>query len=144
MLQFTLIRKYKKDTYTIGELYVNGKLTCNTCEDADRKLNAFMSEAQVKKAKIKGQTAIPTGSYEMTVSMSPKFGRRLIEVKGVKGFSGIRIHRGNTAADSEGCILPGENKIKGGVINSTRDEELLTQMVENAVRCNEQCLLTII
>ena len=144
MLHFTLIRKYRKDAYTIGQLYVNGKFVCNTIEDVDRGLNNNMSLAAVLKVKVPNETAIPTGTYQLIVSMSPKFKRELIEVRGVVGFSGIRIHRGNTAADSAGCIIVGINTEKGKVTNSTMYETMVTKMVSDAIASNEECYLTII
>jgi hypothetical protein len=144
MLHFTLIRKYRKDAYTIGQLYANGKFVCNTIEDVDRGLNNNMSLAAVLKVKVPNETAIPTGTYQLIVSMSPKFKRELIEVRGVVGFSGIRIHRGNTAADSAGCIIVGINSEKGKVTNSTMYETMVTKMVSDAIASNEECYLTII
>lgn len=97
MLQLLLIRKWKKTEYTIGQLYVNGEFFCNTVEDVDRGLNQNMTEAQVLKIKVKDETAIPTGTYKLEVTMSPKFKRELIMVCDVPGFVGIRVHRGNYA-----------------------------------------------
>jgi hypothetical protein len=68
----------------------------------------------------------------------------LIEVLNVPGYSGIRIHKGNTAKDSAGCILPGMNTEKGKVTNSTKYEELLTSMVDSAINNGEEAYLTII
>ena len=144
MLHLTLIRKWKKADYTIGQLYAGGRLICNTIEDADRGLHMYMSLTEIKKRKIASETAIPVGTYKLNVSPSPKFGRRLIEVLNVPGYSGIRIHKGNTAKDSAGCILPGMNTEKGKVTNSTKYEELLTSMVDSAINNGEEVYLTII
>jgi hypothetical protein len=130
MLQLLVIRKWKNEEYTIGQLYVNGEKLCNTMEDKDRGLNQNMTKAQIDKVKIKGVTAIPTGTYKLQVSMSPKFKRDLIEIMDVPGYQGVRIHRGNTAKDSEGCILPGLNTAKGMVTKSTEFEIKLTDMVK--------------
>jgi len=122
-------RKWRKDTYTIGILYVNGIKLCETVEDKDRGLNSSMDLATIAKRKVYGETAIPTGTYKVILSTSLKFKSRawakkygglVPEILGVKGFDGVRIHPGNTAEDSLGCLLPGDNKIKGGVINSTK------------------------
>ena len=131
MLQLLVIRKWKSEDYTIGQLYVNGEKLCNTMEDKDRCLNQNMTKAQIDKIKVKGVTAIPTGTYRLQVSMSPKFKRELIEILDVPCYQGVRIHRGNTAKDSEGCILPGLNTAKGMVTNSTEYEIKLTEMVKN-------------
>ena len=102
-------RKYRKDGYTIGLLYINGKFICNTLEDTDRGLTSIMSKEQIAAVKIKGKTAIPTGTYPVIMSYSPRFGKQMPLLCGVKGFEGIRIHSGNTAKDTEGCILCGKN-----------------------------------
>lgn len=140
MLHLLLTRNYRKATYTIGKLYANGTLVCNTMEDVDRRLFQGQPLADILKIKIKGETAIPTGTYRLQVTDSPKFKRPLIEVCDVPGFSGIRIHRGNTAADSEGCILPGLNTAPGRVTDSTTFELKLTEMVAK----EKEAYLTII
>lgn len=132
MLHLFLIRKWKKPEYTIGQLYCNGEKLCNVIEDTDRGLNQYMTEAQISKIKIKDKTAIPAGTYKLEVSMSPKFKRELIMVCDVPGYVGIRIHRGNTADHSSGCLIPGLNTAKGMVTNSTEYELKLTEMVKNA------------
>lgn len=132
MLHFLLDRKWRKDTYTIGRLYVNGEFLCNTIEDVDRKLNQNMSATEIQKIKVAAETAIPTGTYAMRVTMSPKFKRDLVEIQNVPGFSGIRVHRGNTAQDSAGCVIVGENTAKGRVTNSTKYELMITEMVKKA------------
>ncbi len=144
MLHLTLIRKWKKPEYTIGQLFAGGRMICNTIEDCDRGLNQHMTETEIKRIKVQNETAIPVGTYKLTVSMSPEFGRKLIEVLNVPGYLGIRIHKGNTAKDSAGCILPGNNTEKGKVTNSTKFEELLTSMVESAISNGEEAYLTII
>lgn len=144
MLHLILLRKYRKEAYTIGQLYNGNTYLCNTVEDTDRGLHSNMAAAQIAKLKIKGQTAIPTGSYKVEVTDSPKFKRPLPLVLNVPGFSGIRIHRGQNANSTEGCIIPGENTVKGGVTNSTRYEEVITKLIQNAQKNNEECWLTII
>ena len=120
-------RRWKKDRYTIGRLYVDGDLWFNTLEDTDRGLHSGMSVVSIKAQKVYGQTAIPKGTYEVTLSYSSKFagkawarkyGGLVPEVLKVKGFSGVRIHPGNTAADTLGCILPGQNTMVGYVTGS--------------------------
>ncbi len=119
----------KKETYTIGRLYVDGKYICDTIEDKDRGLTDNMSVEEIRKKKVYGETAIPTGTYSVDMGIkSSKFGGqtfykevcggKLPRIVGIKGFEGVLIHCGNTAADSLGCILVGENKMVGKVINS--------------------------
>lgn len=122
-------RKWHKSEYTIGRVYINDTFFCNSMEDCDRGLQQWMSVAEIEAAKVYGKTAIPKGKYIVTMDYSPKYKRAMPHVMNVKGFSGIRIHSGNTAKDSIGCILLGKND-KPGWISESRDtcrkfEELL-------------------
>jgi len=130
MLQILITRNWRKADYTIGKLYVNGKQLCNTLEDTDRGLHSNMSAAQLAKLKVKGKTAIPTGTYKVEVTDSPKFQRPLPLLLNVPGFSGIRIHRGSTADSTEGCIIPGINNAVGRVSDSAKYEVELTKMIK--------------
>jgi len=135
-MRLVLHRRYLKETYTIGALSIDGEYFCDTIEDKVRDLPA--------EAKVYGQTAIPYGRYEVELSLSPKFKRLLPMLMDVKYFTGIRIHAGNSARDSSGCILPGENKKKGMVINSTKYEKLLVKKMKLAIKRGEEISLTII
>lgn len=117
-MKLTLIRKYKLPTYTIGKLYIDEEYFCDTLEDKDRGLTDDMTVSEISKIKIKKETAIPTGTYKVTITYSNRFKKNMPLLNDVKGFEGIRIHSGNTDKDTEGCILVGFNKIKGNVINS--------------------------
>jgi hypothetical protein len=108
----------KKEKYTIGHLFINDEYFCDTIEDKDRGLDDSMTESEIKKIKIKGKTAIPTGEYKLTIDYSPHFGKNCFHILNVKGFDGIRIHSGNDEEDSEGCLIVGQNKLVGKVINS--------------------------
>lgn len=108
----------KKHDYTIGNMYINGEYFCDTLEPTDRGLKQADSLSDIKKNKVKGKTAIPTGLYYILLNYSPKFKKILPYIDNVKGFSGIRIHSGNTADDTEGCILVGYNTVVGKVTNS--------------------------
>lgn len=114
----TLDRKYKLPTYTIGKLYIDEEYFCDTLEDKDRGLTDDMTVSEISSIKIKKETAIPTGTYKVTITYSNRFKKNMPLINDVKGFEGIRIHSGNTDKDTEGCILVGFNKIKGNVINS--------------------------
>lgn len=127
-----LKRFYLGSKYTIGRLYVDGVYFCDTLED---KVRAFTKEDP----KVWGETAIPAGTYKVSVTYSPKFKRKLPYLHNVPHFTGIRIHRGNTHIDTAGCPLVGENKVVGKVINSTPYELELTKLIE-AEKC---CTITI-
>lgn len=113
-----LYRKYRKPNYTIGILSIDGKRICETIEDVDRGLTDSMSVATILGRKVKSKTAIPTGTYNVSITYSPRFKKNLPLLHNVKGFDGIRIHSGNTPEDTEGCILPGKNTAVGKVTDS--------------------------
>lgn len=135
-----ITRNYRKDTYTIGRIYVNGEFVCNSLEDKDRGLKQGMPLEELKKMKIQDETAIPVGTYKLRVTMSPKFKRKLIEVVDVPAYTGIRFHRGVNERHTSGCVLTGMNKIKGGLVDGEKYETMLTQMVEKA----DEAYLTVI
>lgn len=126
-MEIKLKRLYKKSDYTIGKLFLDGEYFCDTVEDCDRGLTSDMTYEEIARRKVYGKTAIPTGRYTVVVTFSPKFKRNLPLLIDVKGYSGIRIHNGKDANSSLGCIIVGENKIKGGVINSKATMEKLMQ-----------------
>lgn len=134
-MKFTLRRIAKKESYTIGNLYVNGEYLCNTLEDKYRDLSA--------EPKVPNATAIPNGTYDIIMVMSPKFKRRLPYLLDVPFFTGILIHRGNTSKDTSGCILPGENTIKGVVTNSTFWEKRIVALCESAQARGEKITIEI-
>lgn len=120
-MNLELKRIFKGENYTIGRLFINGEYFCDTLEDPVRQLDSI-------KDKIKEKTAIPAGKYKVSMSIvSPKYsirksynwcGGRLPRLLDVPFFEGILIHSGNTPDHTAGCILVGENKVKGRVINS--------------------------
>lgn len=127
-MEVLLKRIARRETYTIGHLYVDGKYVCDTVEDRDRGLSQNLPVSVNSAKKRRGITAIPTGKYRLTLDVqSPKFSKyksydwckgylpRLINVP---AFDGVLIHAGNSAYDSEGCLLVGENKVVGKVLNS--------------------------
>jgi hypothetical protein len=130
-MKLLLKRRFKGESYTIGSLFLNSVYFCDTLEDKDRGLKQDTALYEIAKTKIKHKTAIPAGIYEVIVNMSPAKKRLLPRLLNVPGFDGILIHRGNTEDDSSGCILVGENKVKGKVINSTKYEEKLVEILKN-------------
>ena len=139
-MDLLLKRRYRNDKYTIGDLYIDGVWFSNVLEDTDRGLSSDMTEEEIQKIKIYGKTAIPKGRYKIEVTYSPKFKRYLPILLNVKGFSGIRIHSGNTAEDTLGCLLVGYNKVKGQVINSRVTSDKLTALLRNT---KEEIYITI-
>jgi hypothetical protein len=131
MKKLELKRIARKATYTIGRLYVDGKYFCDTLEDADRGLRQNMPLAEIKRIKVMHQTAIPAGRYKIIVNLSPAKQRLLPRLLDVPGFDGILIHRGNTDADSSGCTLVGENTQEGKLLNSTKYELALVELLKN-------------
>lgn len=152
-MNIVIDRKWKKGTYTIGNLYINGVLFSNTLEDKDRGLTSSMTLEEISKKKIYGQTAIPSGTYEVKMTYSSRFhsrawgkkyGGKVPELINVKGFGGVRIHPGNKAADTLGCILVGKNSAIGMVTNSqTYYFKLLDDYIVPAVKKGEKVTLTI-
>lgn len=145
-MRLTLKRLWKKDTYTVGNLYVDGIWVCNTMEDKDRGLKKTWPLSQIQKVKVKNETAIPLGTYAVTMRVkSPKFSQwnykksygftdgYVPRLLGVPGFDGILIHIGNYAnPDSSGCILVGINDRKGMVTKSTETFRKLWYMMKEA------------
>lgn len=128
-MKLKLERKWKKDTYTIGVLSIDGRRLYETCEDKDRGLKQTDSLSKIQSVKVPTETAIPTGTYKVRMDIvSPKYakvswfkslcGGKMPRLMNVPGFEGILIHPGSSALDSSGCILVGRNKIKGGLTMS--------------------------
>ena len=130
-MKITLKRRYLGPEYTIGSIFINELYLCDTIEDKVRDHNKDGDLDDPGEGKVPTETAIPYGKYKVELSMSPKFKRVLPMILNVKHFTGIRFHKMNTAKDSHGCIGPGENKVKGKILNSEKWEvELIKQMME--------------
>ena len=109
-MQLKLIRDGLKPGYTTGKLFIDGKLFCYTLEDTVRPQGV----------KVDGATAIAPGTYRVIISMSPRFKRLMPLLLEVPGFTGVRIHAGNRAEDTEGCVLVGFERLPGGVISKSK------------------------
>lgn len=154
-MNITVKRIAKRASYTIGRMYINGVYFCDTCEDTDRGLTQYMSLAEIKRKKIYSRTAIPTGIYNVTMNVvSPRFskrdfykkncdGGRVPRLLNVPGFDGVLIHVGNSAADSNGCLLVGKNSQVGKVLNSTNTFLALYKKLKEASLKGEKITITI-
>ena len=131
-MKLTLKRIARKNAYTIGRLFVDGVYFCDTIEDCDRGLTDQMTEDEIKRKKVYGETAIPTGTYKVILNYSPKYKKTMPLLLNVKGFSGIRIHSGNYATDSLGCIIVGLNKKVGMVVESRATYNKLFDILRSA------------
>lgn len=130
-MELNVKRIARKDGYTIGRLFINDEYFCDTLEDTDRGLSSTMQVNEILAKKVKAETAIPTGKYDVILTFSPRFKRVLPLLLSVKCYEGVRIHAGNTNKDTEGCLLVGENKTKGQVINSRATlEKLMSVLLE--------------
>lgn len=131
----------KLPKYTIGKMYIDGNYLCDTLEDPDRGLKQQMSLEEIQSKKQYGDTAIPTGTYQVSMNVvSPKFkdrswakpwGGKIPRLQNVPGYTGVLIHVGNKPEDTLGCILVGENKVKGQVVNSTIAFNKLMKILTN-------------
>lgn len=125
-VKLRLDRTFLGETYTIGKLYISDKYFCDVLEDrvVDKDRSGKFDGKEVK---VFGESAIPYGTYEIVLNMSPKFKRILPRLLNVPHFDGVLIHSGNTSIDTHGCLLVGLNKEKGKVINSKFYEEALVK-----------------
>lgn len=153
-MRLKLIRKYKKDTYTIGQLLVDGAFFCNTLEDKDRGLTQDMPLPVIKAAKVYGETAIPSGVYDIDMeTRSPKYagvewyrklnGGYMPTICEVPGYTRVLIHPGNTPLDTMGCVLVGQNKVKGQLVNSRATFARLYKLMKDAHDRGEDITLQI-
>lgn len=144
-MEIKIKREQLEPTYTISKLFIDGQYFCDTVEDCDRGLTDNMSLEEIMHKKVYGETAIPKGTYKITLDIvSPKFKEKswakfcdgkLPRLLNVKGFEGVLIHVGNTPKDSLGCILVGKNTIKGQVTNSTETfKNLYNKLLEGKDR----------
>ncbi len=145
-LELKLFRKFKQPTYTIGKLSHDQTSLCDTVEDVIRDLRDYNHDGDFDdkgEGKVYGETAIPCGRYEIKLTYSPKLKRVLPILLDVPGYTGIRIHKGVNAKSSLGCIIVGENKIKGGVINSAYWETTIINLIREAIKNKKRVFITI-
>lgn len=142
-MKLRLERLWPKKDYTVGRLYVDDRLFCNTLEDriVDKNKNGVFDGDEKK---VYGESAIPYGTYKIIYNWSPKFGRDLPRLLNVPHFEGILIHPGNTAADSAGCILVGKNTEVGRLTNSRYISDELNKLIDEAQRKGEPITIEIV
>lgn len=153
-MELIVDRKWKKQSYTISNLTIDGKWFCNVLEDKDRNLDSSMSIAKIRELKKPSITAIPKGTYEITLDViSPKYcnnsfykqvcNGKVPRLLNVKGFEGILIHAGNSDKDSAGCLLVGINLERGKVLKSQETFRKLYKMLSEAKLRGEYIQITI-
>lgn len=141
-MEVKLVREYMGDDFTEGKLYVDGKFECYILEDQDRKLEVHGCEA-----KVKGETCIPRGRYELIIRFSQRFKKHLVAVTGVKCFDGILFHSGNDDDDTDGCLICGAtNKaMNDNWVGSSRIAyEQFHQKIKEALSKKERCFLEVV
>lgn len=132
-MNITIKRTTKTTKSTIGVLSIDGKRECVTLEDTVRPDGR----------KIPGETAIPTGVYEVQITNSPRFKRPLPLLLQVNGFVGVRIHPGNTPSDTEGCILVGRSAGADRIDESRVAFDALFAKLQAAVDNKQPITLTV-
>lgn len=127
---------------TMGRLYINNVFICHTLEDEIREVQG----QPVEKWKVKGKTAIPSGTYRVTLEYSPRFGTDTPTINGVPGFVGIRMHAGNVHEDTEGCPLLGMQATECSLIGGTSKPavRVVKQELLEAIERGEQISITVI
>ncbi len=153
-MEMLLKRIAKRNGYTIGRLYLSPEniekkeYLCNTLEPPCLEMKTSVSMEKVLRSLMKCESlkpfAIPEGRYAVVISYSPKFKQWLPILLGVPMFKGIRIHAGNTAKDTQGCILVGENRVIGKVLNSRLWLKRLKEKIVEAKEKGEAVWITII
>lgn len=138
-MKLTLIRKASLANCTIGDLAIDGVQECYTLEDQVREI----AGAPVSSWKVAGDTAIPQGTYQVIINHSQRFNRDLPLLVNVPGFVGVRIHPGNTAADTEGCILVGTKIGDQAILESRKAFAEFFDKLETALQSGELCHIEI-
>lgn len=142
-MKIIILRQNKFDSCTISEVYVNGTFFSYCLEDKDRGLHQDMPPKDIMAIKVKGQTAIPTGTYNVAYTYSPKFRKMLPLVDNVPGYSGIRFHPLNNDKDTEGCIGFGWWTGDERIIASKLYTDRMIRMIANAIDIGDTVTLEI-
>jgi hypothetical protein len=143
-MELQLKREIFTDISTIGSLTIDGKFECYILEDKDRGINNTLTLEQILRVKVYGKTAIPYGRYEVDWTMSARFKVFMPILLNVVGYSGIRIHKGNTEVDSLGCLLCGTRKLSNRITESTIATNKLYAKIEAAKKQGQRIYITIV
>jgi hypothetical protein len=143
-MELQLKREIFTDISTIGTLSIEGKFECFVLEDKDRGLSDTMSLEKIAGTKVYGKTCIPYGRYEIDWTMSARFKVFMPILLNVKGYAGIRIHKGNTEIDSLGCLLCGTRKKSNMITESTLATRNLYAKIESAKKQGQRIYITIV
>jgi len=145
MINIFLDRKHLKPEYAIGIMTIKEAFfACDTLEDKVRDLNKDGDLNDPGEGKVYGKTAIPYGRYRVKICYSPKFKRKIPFILNVPHFEYIRIHALNWPSETDGCVGVGENKVKGGLINSRKWEDWLTLILLRYQQKGEEIYINII
>jgi len=142
-MELKLKREVFTDNSTIGSLYVDGVFECYILEDKDRNLTDLMPLEKIAGTKVYGKTCIPYGRYEVDWTMSARFKKMMPILLNVVGWSGIRIHSGNSEIDSLGCLLCGRLKLNDRISESTLATNRLYKKIEAAKKQGQRIFITI-
>lgn len=136
-MKLSLVRDTDGKTCTLGKMFIDDDFECHSLEDVDRRL-------ELGGEKIYGQTAIPRGTYRVIIDRSQRFKRDLPRLLSVPQFEGIRIHPGNTAADTHGCILVGRYRVgDGSVSQSVLAFKTLFNKIQAAIARGEEVTIEV-
>lgn len=138
-MKLLLVRRASLAGCTIGDISIDAEFECYSLEDQVREI----PNVPVSAWKVAGETAIPQGTYQVIVTHSPHFGRDLPLLVNVPGFSGVRIHPGNTKADTDGCVLVGQKIGEAEVMDSRKAFDALFEKIEAALDLGELCHIEI-
>jgi hypothetical protein len=145
-MELIVFRKYFGEKYTIGRFYADNVLLCDTLEDKVRVLKDLNHDGDFTdpgEGKIMGKTAIPCGRYQVVMQMFQRHNRMTPLLLKVPGFTEIFIHAGTDEGWTAGCVLVGENKLKGKLVNSPYWESHISKLVTDAIANKQEVFLTV-
>lgn len=142
-MELYLKREIFTEESTIGSLSIDGQFECYILEDCDRGLSDEMELSEIVARKVYGKTAIPYGRYQVDWTLSNRFKIMMPIVLNVKGYEGIRIHKGNTEIDSLGCLLCGRKRANNMITESTFATNQLYNKIHTAKSRGQKIYITI-